>query len=156
MRKLLLVWYVVPLLAGCGGSASDANTPTDPPTQQPPPEAPPPVGDAAVVADSASGSGPVTTYLRNTGGPGTYAIEFYGLPTSPNGPDTYFGRTEPVDVPTGYKEKVTWQVATDLSDPPVTYLLIFTRNQGSATYRQTSRCEFPVFETDPPPACASS
>jgi hypothetical protein len=85
-----------------------------------------------------------TVHLHNDGGPGVYKLEFYGLPTSPNGPETFFGTTEPVEVDTAYDESVTYTVRSSNDGPPVDHILAFTRDQGSAQYRQTDRFDFPT------------
>jgi hypothetical protein len=98
-----------------------------------------------VVSGSSGGSLAHTAFtvqLRNTGGPGVYKIEVWGLPHSPNGPDFFFGTTEPVEVPTGYEETVLYELSGPLQGP-LGWVLVFTRDQGSAVYRQTARFDFP-------------
>jgi Big-like domain-containing protein/List-Bact-rpt repeat protein len=114
-------------------------------TTQPPP--PPPAAPANVVVVSGTSQivanrSQVTVHLQNTGGPGTYRLELWGIPHEPNGPDFFFGDTEPVDVPAGYDETLTLEVPGP-SQGPINWVLVFTRDQGSAAYRQTDRFDFP-------------
>jgi hypothetical protein len=87
----------------------------------------------------------VTVHLRNTGGPGAFTIEAWGLPHTPNGDDSYFGRTEAVEVAAGYDETVSWEFTTGTTPgfSFINWLLVFSRDQGSAQYRQTDRHDFP-------------
>jgi hypothetical protein len=136
MTRLALVACLLLSIACGGGSDSTTDPPVTPPPTDP--------GPASVeVIGVSQGNGLVTVHLHNTGGPGVFKIEFYGLPTSPNGPETFFGATEPVEVDTAYDESPSYQVRDSPEDPPVTYLLVFTRDQGSATYRQTDRYDIP-------------
>jgi hypothetical protein len=138
------------LLASCGGGGSDVKAPSDPT----PPSSPPPVGADAhitvVGAAPASSFGSITVHLQNTGGPGTFKLEFYGLPTSPNGADTLFVATQPVDVAAGYDDSVTYVVRTSTSDPPVAYVLVYSRTQGSDVYADTDRFDFATGPIEPP------
>lgn len=121
-------WLVLSLALGCG----DETGPVD--------------GEAAVVVIIAEVDQAglnfqrVTLHLENTGGPGTYAVELYGLPSSANPGGTFFGRSEPVDVDAEYDEAVPYDLTSDV---PVTHALVFSRNEGSATYRETDRYDFP-------------
>ena len=81
----------------------------------------------------------ITLHLRNDGGPGVYRIEFWGLPTSPNGPETFMGESEPVEVDEDYDETVTFEIETNTF---ATHVLIFTRDANSAVYRDTDRFDF--------------
>lgn len=94
MRPLLRWSYavtaaaaVLSVLPGCGGGDSTG----------PPPDP----GPAAVVIvdgslhDALRPGQSVTLHLRNDGGPGVYKVEVWGLPTTPNGPNTFMGDTEP-------------------------------------------------------------
>jgi hypothetical protein len=81
----------------------------------------------------------LTLHLRNDGGPGVYKVEVWGLPTSPNGPETFMGETEPVEVGADYEETLTYDVGTSSF---VSYVLVFTRDEGTAQYRQTDRFDF--------------
>jgi hypothetical protein len=140
-------------LACSGDSGSDSRTPTDPGDDTPEQPEQPTAAEVIVVSADRSHTGIhefgnelVTVHLRNTGGPGVYKLEFWGLPQTPNGADTFFGGTEPVEVPSGYEESPSWEVPSG-SEPNgiflVQWILVFTRDQGSAQYRQTARFDFP-------------
>jgi hypothetical protein len=81
----------------------------------------------------------MTLHLRNEGGPGVYKLEVWGLPTSPNGAETSMGETEPVEVTASYDETLSYSLG---SNTFVTHVLVFTRDNGSAQYRQTDRFDF--------------
>lgn len=106
----------------------------------------PPPAEASIVVVTGSVSRPnpfqqfVTLQLRNDGGPGTFKIEVWGLPTIPNGSDTFMGETEAVEVSEDYEETVTYEIGTESF---ATYVLVFSRDQGSAQFRQTHRFDLP-------------
>ena len=68
-------------------------------------------------------------------------MQLWGYPTSPNGVDESFGETEPVEVTADYDETMTSHITTE---DFVKYVVVFTRNAGSAVYRQTARFDFPA------------
>lgn len=135
--RAALASVLIVSLAGCGGSGKT----TDP--NPPPPPPPPPAPANVKVVSTAPGNGCVVVHLHNDGGPGAFKISFYGLPTTPNGSDTFFGTTEGVEVAAGYDESPCYTVQTSPTDPPLSYLLVFSRDQGSAKYRQTDRYDVP-------------
>ena len=130
------------ILFACGGGDSSP-TDSNPSPQNPPP----PVGDASVVIVDATAqhTNPlvlkVTLHLRNEGGPGVYKVQLYGLPTVPNGEDTFFGESEPVEVDETYEETLTYTIETE---NVAKYAVVYTRNSGSAQYSQTDRFDFPL------------
>lgn len=126
------------VLLACGGGSE----PNDDGGNEPPP----PPADASVVVVAGSVENPsefqqfVALRLRNDGGPGVFKIEVWGYATSPGAGDTFMGESEPVEVEEDYEETVRYEVGT-FTYPK--YVFVFTRNQGSATYSQTSRFDFP-------------
>ncbi len=145
MRRVVTGAGLILLLAGCGGSDNPTN-PGPGPRPDPDPDPPPPTPiTVVVVVGSQQGQGPdaqrLTLQLRNDGGPGTYAVEAYGFPTSPNGPDTFFGRSEPVEVTAEYEETVSYDIEPGV--PPVNEVVVFGRDAGSAIYRETDRYDVP-------------
>jgi hypothetical protein len=92
----------------------------------------------SVVAENRSR---VTVHLHNGGGPGTYRIEFWGLPHSPNGRDFFFGESEPIDVGAGYDETLTFEIPGP-TQGHVDWVIVYTRDQGSAVYHQSDRHDF--------------
>jgi hypothetical protein len=135
-RKTTVLAVALGLTLGCGGSGSDAKAPTGPEN----PIEPTPAN--VIVASASAGPTTITAHLKNTGGPGVYKIEMWGIPHEPNGPDFFFGETEPVEVNAGYDETVTWVMSGRVTGP-IGWLLVFTRDQGSALYRQSARFDFP-------------
>jgi hypothetical protein len=82
----------------------------------------------------------VRAHLKNPGGPGLYRLEFWGLPKVPNGRDTFYGETEPVEAASGYDDMRSWVInGRNIS---LGWVLAFSRDQGGARYRQTSRFDF--------------
>lgn len=149
------------LVAGCGGGSAsgpdDGGGTPNPPPEQPPPEEPPPEppppeepppdpGPSSVVVLNGGVERPnpaqqfVTLHLRNDGRAGVYTVEVWGLPTSPNGSPEFMGASEPVEVGADYEETLRYEVsAATFAD----YVLVFTRDAGTAAYRQTDRFDFP-------------
>ena len=134
--------YLPLLLLGlwsCGGSGKDD---TSNPNEPPPPPDPGPADVVIVDAQAGTGFGQIVVHLRNDGGVGTYKLHFYGLPTSPNGPNRDYGQTEPIAVDTSYEESLRYQVRNFPDDPPVSYILAFTRDEGSAIYSETDSLQY--------------
>lgn len=67
----------------------------------------------------------------------------YEWNTSPGQEPPLLGSTEPIEVGADYDESASWVVPSDIDDPPLHHLLVFTRDQGSAAYRQTDRYDLP-------------
>ena len=134
------------LLAACGGG-SDTKAPTDP---DPEPEPQPANVTAVSVKHTHSrftGGELVTIHLVNTGGPGVYKIEAWGYSRkgdggNVNGGRELYGETEPVEVFEGYDEMRAWDFFTGTAPDGaliLTHITVFTRDQGSAQYYETSR-----------------
>jgi hypothetical protein len=190
-------WLIAALTGlGCSSeSGSDTRAPTN--EGDGVPEQPQQLDPAEVIVISVEqrhvdlGNELVTVHLKNTGGPGVYKLEFWGLPHLAKEPETFYGETEPVDVPAGHEHTSSWEVPTksfpslgltavDAGTRPedslpvplrtvnvttaaelkaaiesatpgdyangifvVQWILVFTRDQGGAEYRQTARFDFP-------------
>lgn len=134
-------WYVLLVVGVIGACGGDGNPDAGP--QGPFEPVPEPATVIIIDAELGSAFGSVTVHLANSGESGVFKLEFYGLPTSPNGPNTFFGSTEPVEVDADYDESPTYTVRTSPDEPPLEYILAFTRDHGSATYRQTDRFDLP-------------
>jgi hypothetical protein len=128
---------LVLILAGCSDSG-----PTDP---DPDPDPQPVAANVVLVSATREAVGLVlqrlTLQLRNEGGPGVYALEVYSLPTLDEPGGLFYGRTEPLEVEADYEETRTLDV--EGNGPPVGQVLVFSRDQGSAAYRETDRFDFP-------------
>lgn len=139
MRRIVLIPLLFALaLPSCGGDEPAAPDPA------------PKLGPASVVVRSATLSvgaiyhETVTATLENTGGPGTFRLEAWGLPTSPNGPDTLYCESEPYDVPADWSEAASWECETGSTgdNPRIKWLILLTRDEGSVQYRETDRHDF--------------
>jgi hypothetical protein len=124
-------WSAFGLMAlALGGCSSDT---TDPGNNGP--------ANIAVVSAQVTQSNDVqevvSVHLTNSGGPGAFKLEFWGIPHSPNGPDSFYGETEAVEVAAGYDETVSYTVSG--SNVLVGWLYVDMRDQGSAAYRQSPR-----------------
>lgn len=133
LRSSLLALALI-AAAACGGDSK-----TDP---NPPPPVDPGPSSVKILAFQETSNGLATLHLHNDGGPGAFRLEFWALPRSSAGGDTFLAATEAVEVGTGYDESPSYQVRT-FFDPPVKYVLAFTRNEGSAVYQQTDRYDVP-------------
>lgn len=130
------------VLLGLGACSSDTTAPPGGGSTPPPDPGPANV----VVADAATAHPnqfvlTVTLHLRNDGGPGVYKVQLFGLPTTPNGADTFFGESDPVEVNAAYDESVTYTIETENFAKAA---LVFTRDTNTAVYRQTAELDFPL------------
>lgn len=108
------------------------------------------LGPSAVVISAAQrgnvnfGSEIINVSVRNTGARGVYKLEFWGLRTSPSGPDRLFATSEPIEVGPTYSETLSYNVPSGTTGTTgrVAWIIAYTRDVGSATYRQTSRFDF--------------
>jgi hypothetical protein len=71
--------------------------------------------------------------LKNNGGPGTYYIEFRYSPAAPGGAPT-FGRTESLNVPTGYTGTQVLDMS-EVGDPEV--VTVNTRAEHESIFLET-------------------
>ncbi|HEX8320065.1 Ig-like domain-containing protein [Longimicrobium sp.] len=83
----------------------------------------------------------VTLRLQNTGGRGTFFIEFWGLRTSPSGAHHHFADSQPVEVQPGLDVTASFLVPVR-SAPDVDWVIVYTREPGSLNYRQTACYRF--------------
>ena len=129
MRAILAAVLV---LAGCGDSPTE--------TKEPEP------GDVRIVSASQVPifeGGRVTVSLRNDGGPAVFKVEFWTHPRNQvGGQSVMWGSSDPVEVGEGWTETVTWDVSTGGTRWPVDWIIVQTRDPGSAAYRQTARHDF--------------
>ena len=97
------------------------------------------LGPPQIIIESVhlQGSG-IRTTLRNDGGPGQYHLEFWALPTTPNGAKWLAGDTQTVDVTSAYSESVTWPSTGFL----LTHIDAYTRGTDTAVWAWSSRWEF--------------
>lgn len=109
---------------------------------------PQPVAETSVTIANASRQSPTPTSDRitltatNSGGPGSYKLEFWSWNLNEiNGPDRLIAATEAVTVTTGYRETVTWTV-TRSGYAPTERVVVLSRSQNSAIYRETGRVTF--------------
>jgi hypothetical protein len=140
MRSVIVLAFAV--LAGCGGSNGQTPTATPPPDTRPPNVR----VTSGAVASHDIGKERVSLALENAGGPGSYKVEFWGFPFSPNGNDSFYGSSEVVDVLAAYRETVTWIVTTGSplgGNPRVGWVVVLSRAPNTAVWTQTSRHEFP-------------
>lgn len=140
MRKhlalVLLVTAIVLgvlMLAACGGDSTGPEPEPDP-------------GNVKVVAASQVKiyqGARVTVSLRNDGGPGVFKVEFWSNPRNQvGGAGDFWGASDPVEVAQGWSETVAWDVTTSATGTPVDWIIVQTRDPGSAAYRQTARHDF--------------
>ncbi|HEX6369163.1 MAG TPA: hypothetical protein VF006_09535 [Longimicrobium sp.] len=101
------------------------------------------------VRAAAYASDEVTLTLLNTGGRAVYRLEFWGLRTSPTGPHRLFATSEPLEVAPSYNQTVKYTVPVRTS-PDVDWVIVYTRDPGSATYRRTACYRFLPGGTDCP------
>lgn len=111
---------------GCGDSAS---SPTPAPIN--------------VTVQSASASATdawvdVTAHLHNTGGPGTYKVQFWGQSGSSG--VQLLAEADPVTVAAGYDETVTYRVTA--FHPFLAQMVVLGRNEGQAAERESARWQF--------------
>ena len=83
----------------------------------------------------------VTVQFRNAGGSGTYYFEAWSLRTSPSGQHRLWGASTPVDVGPHYEETLAYAIPT--SGSKIDWLIVYTRDPGSAANRQSDRFDFP-------------
>lgn len=151
--RLFVFVVVAVVLAACSGPSKVINggepiPPISEPDPTPEPEPDPAniiVTDGSIVVGVGGATNErVTLTLENTGGPGTFYVEFWGKPINvPNPPDTLWGSTETYTVPASWSETAAWDVTTTSSSVAnVRYALVFTRDEGSIQYRQTARYDF--------------
>lgn len=103
------------------------------------------LGPASVVVVSGSvresfGSEELTLHLRNDGNPGIFKLEAWGLPTSPGGPQTFYGETDPIEAPAGFDDVGVFLVNVGGTAPSfwkVKRVEVYTRDVGSLTLRHT-------------------
>ena len=86
----------------------------------------------------------ITLSLRNTGNAGSFKVEAWGLPTTPNGPSTFYGASSPANVAAGWQQTLEYEVTTGLSAESyfVKWVLVFTRDDQNVVWRQTGRWDF--------------
>lgn len=133
---------LVALLAGCGSDSSgpDGTGGGGNGGNEPPPE--PEVATVVVVnGDIARSSGQqtATLHLRNDGPAGSFRLQFWGKPRTADGPDSFLGATDPVDVDADYDAEVSYDLSPE---PDATFVVVFTRDVSSTKFLQTDRFDF--------------
>jgi predicted small lipoprotein YifL len=142
MARHLFRIVLMGALAACGGDG-----PVDPP---------PPPADARIVVTSGTvqwvtaKTDRIELSLQNTGGPGFFKVEFWGLRTSPTGSHRLFATTEAVEVQASYRENVVYNIPVS-SAPDTDWVIVYSRNPGTAVYRQTDCHRFNGNSTCPEP-----
>lgn len=126
VRLSARVVYVLGILA-CGDSDSPAS-----------PSAPPQLVIRNAIHDAFPNRGFVTLTLENTGGPGTYRIDFWAWPNVPNGSYRFLGSPPAVDVEAGYRESLVWGFPVWVAT-----VVVFSKGRNSVVYEEDARHQFP-------------
>lgn len=109
----------------------------------------PVLGEATVVLDEASlgyqgSSEVIAAALRNTGRAGSFKMEAWGLPTTPNGPNTLYGKTDETLVAAGWKQTLSFSVNTGTFSGThrIKTIVVYSRDDQNVVWRETGRKTF--------------
>jgi len=82
----------------------------------------------------------IATELQNTGGSGTYKIEFWGPAPTAN-QVRLVSSSDVITVGSNYHASVGWTIAysSPITSSMVTYLVVYSRDQNSTSFRQTAK-----------------
>lgn len=150
MRTIMLGLALVAFtgaLACKGESPIAPSTPTPPVTPVVPvvPVVVPPnltFTSSAIVKGAAQDA--VTTGLRNTGGDGSYRVEFWASQLNVvNAAPKLVATTDVVAVTASYAQTVTWTVPRQPGYASVSVAVLYSRDLNSAVFRETGRVALP-------------
>lgn len=137
-RPGLAALVALALTAACSDGSTEPEKATPDPPASP--------ATVAIVTAEKTATGfdweEIAVSFENTGGPGVFIMEVWGIPTSPNGPEIDYGQTEPFTVGSGWTGDGEWRIEVG-SPGRVRRLVVLTRDEGSLSYRETDRFSFP-------------